>query len=239
MSSATEISGALQQRRRRRFRNRLRNAGIVAAVLVLLAGLVYLVGFSPVFAVRETVVEGNRLLSVDEVTEAAQVPTGEPLIRVSETDIADRVVAGLPEVAQVTVSRDLPGTVRIALVEREPVMVVGAEASRVFVAADGATFAYREVEGLDLPVADVPEGDARLLSEVASVAGALTPELQERAEQITATDRDDITLELDGGPDIFFGSADEPALKAEVATALLGQDAQVIDVSSPGNPVTR
>ncbi|NYI72101.1 cell division protein FtsQ [Naumannella cuiyingiana] len=238
MSTATRFDSYRDERRRRRARGRARRVVIIAAVLLVVGVLGYVVGFSPALVVRQVTVEGTSVLTPAQVGEAAAIPQGTPLVRVSESVIGERVAA-LPAVRRATVSRELPGTVRIVVTERTPVLVTATEEGPRLVDADGAAFPPGDKVPDDLPVAAVQGGDPRLLASVARVAGALTPELRDRGRELRASSRDDITLVVDGRPDVFFGSSDDAELKAQVATALLSQKGRTIDVSAPGNPVVR
>jgi cell division protein FtsQ len=50
---------------------------------------------------------------------------------------------------------------------------------------------------------------------------------------------DEITLHLQSGRTVLWGSADDSAAKARVVTVLLRHRATFYDVSSPGQPVIR
>ena len=57
---------------------------------------------------------------------------------------------------------------------------------------------------------------------------------------MTAEAVDRITLTLEGGRTLVWGSAEESELKAEVAAALFASvEAEVYDVSAPRHPTTK
>lgn len=228
----------LDTRRRggRRGRRRWIIAG-AAALAVLVGVLVWLVFFSSVLALRAVVVQGTSMLTEDEVLAQAQAPEGVPLARVSERDIAVRV-AQLPAVDEVTVRRAWPTTLEIRVTERVPVFGLGTGQEVSLVDAEGAIFRGPPPQGL--LEGSGPTDDPAVLAGAAAVVQALPQDLRVRAEQVTFTSVDAISVELSDNVEIFFGSADQAELKGEVALALVrGTNAKHIDVSAPTRPSTR
>lgn len=87
-------------------------------------------------------------------------------------------------------------------------------------------------------VAEV-EDQQRLLGDVAVVVANVPPEVRPEVVSIRAEATDRISLVLEGGRTIVWGSADDSPLKGEVAAALLTVEAKVYDVSAPGHPTTK
>jgi cell division protein FtsQ len=55
---------------------------------------------------------------------------------------------------------------------------------------------------------------------------------------VSAAEPDQVTLQLNDGVTVVWGSADQAALKAQVLSALMATHARYYDVSSPGSAVT-
>lgn len=97
-----------------------------AVVLAVVVGVVALVGLvaalvhSSLLEARQVRVEGVTGARADAVSQFAGVRTGEPLVLL-DTDAVVRRVERLPWVGAVSVSRGLPHTVRITVVERDAV----------------------------------------------------------------------------------------------------------------------
>lgn len=237
MPSPKQFAASLAELARRR---RLRTWwlwGGASMVVLVVALLVWLFYFSQVFASEETVVEGNRLLTADQVLAAAEVPMGVPLARLDVAAPAARVEA-LEEVRNATVSTDFPNTVRIAVEERVAVyqMAVGSEYG--WVDRDGVVFRKGQAKDEAMPVATIADPNERLRRDVATVLAALPGEVEAQVEAVQAVSVDRIVLDL-GERTVVWGSADESALKGEVVAALLSVEAKVYDVSAPNNPTTR
>jgi cell division protein FtsQ len=220
---------------------------VVAAVLVvsLVAGLVWLVFFSSVLAVRGVRVEGTGVLDPRVVRRAAAVPTGSPLATV-DLDRVEQNVERLVPVLSVDVSRSWPDRVRIDVTERVAVAVVESPSGLRGVDREGVLFRRYLSRPADLPVvrATTPvdaSGGAPddALAEAASVVESLPADLAARVDHVSVRTVDTIVLELRNGRTVMWGSADESADKARVLAVLLEQKASTYDVSVPGRPVIR
>jgi cell division protein FtsQ len=89
------------------------------AVLIGAAWLVQDLAASPRFQVRTVHVQGNQLLSRDEVDQATSI-VGANIFWVNRAEVANRL-SQLPLIQHVDVSAALPDTVEIHIVERQPV----------------------------------------------------------------------------------------------------------------------
>ena len=75
---------------------------------------------------------------------------------------------------------------------------------------------------------------------MATVAAALPNKLRGTVDRMTASNRDSITLVLESGRTVTWGSSTDSELKAQVVTALLKRKPKSsIDVSSAHNPAIR
>lgn len=241
----TDATSRIADRQQRRARRNWLRLVVAVLALALVAVGVWLIGFSSVFALREVTVTGVHSLGEDRVRSVADAPLGQPLARVSEREIAERV-ATLPQVAEVTVGRRPPNGIEIAITERTPVFAVAQGEQWWLVDASGVPYEQVTERPDDLLPAKAPL-DHQLLAQMAQVVTTLDPALREQTVGVAAQSRDSIVLtvadsgDAEGGKQVIFGSADELPLKNQVALALLGSvpDATVYDVSAPAYPSTR
>lgn len=221
-------------------RNRLRRAApllaaaAVAGVIGLCAAVVW---FTPVVAVDEVRVTGASLVSVDAVRTAAAVRVGRSLARVDVHGVHERVAA-LPPVGRVSVHRELPGTVVVAVTERTPVAVVeqsAAEPGLWLIDASGVVYTKAEARpaGLALLRIPAPSRTDPTTRAALTVLRALPPELLAPMAVLAADAPARIRLELTDGRTIVWGDATENAEKARVATVLITRPGRTIDVSAP------
>lgn len=233
-----DVTGRRRLRQREARRRLLRRLGLVAAVLAVAGGLVWLFYGSPLLVVRSVEVRGNTLVSAEEVTAAAAVPLGTPLVQVDDAGILARV-GELPAVARLSVERRWPTTLAITVTEREVRLVVARDGGFDWVDADGATFHHTLERPEGTMLARAAHDDPAILAGIVSVANALPATLRGMATEITADTADSITVQLTDGRQVVWGSSEASDLKAQVVTGLLDVKAGVYDVSSPSHPTTR
>lgn len=238
----------LPSRRRRRTASRKRRPIQAAVAVVGMAVVAWVLWGSPLLAVRTVQVDGVTTLPAEQVRETAGVAEGTPLLRVDVSAAQERV-AQLPQVDTVEVTRGWPSTVVITVVERTPVAVVGTPGRRSLVDARGVLF--------DTITGDPPEGVVPL--DVANpgpddpptmaALGALTAlpaDVREGVAGAAATSAEDVSLTLDDGTVVRWGTPEETEEKAAALTAVLEQieagslePAGTIDVSTPDAVVLR
>jgi cell division protein FtsQ len=211
-----------------------------AAALVLVAGLSWLVAFSPVLGVRTVDVRGTSLLSADAVRSAARISRGTPLVRLDKARIRARVQA-LPEVAAATVHTSFPSTVTITVHERIAVGVVRSGSGFRLVDRTGDQFRSVPSAPTGLPLFAVPAGAAGRTAgqAVATVAAALPQPIRAKVVSISAMDPESISLLLRDQVVVRWGNSTRSAEKARVLGALLGKASTQIDLTDPNLPFTR
>ncbi len=207
---------------------------IAAVALLAVAGLIALYR-SPVFSVKKVVVVGNSHLSADEVRGLAQVPSGATLLRFPAQSVAERVSAN-PWISTVTVTRDFPDTMRIAVSEYVPAAVVDAGAESLWlVDRDAWVIAPQTPETTstlvtirDLEAFEPVEGErstSEALRNALRVWEGLSDDLKGRTRMISAPSVDKTALITLDDITIFIGSSDDVARKDLVARRILEEQA--------------
>lgn len=230
----------------RRHQGRRRLARLIEAGLVLLVGAAFAGALhTPLLDVDEVSVVGIRHLSADEVTSAAGVEPGTPLVAVDLRAAGERVAA-LPWVARVELHRGIDGVVTLAVTEREPVAAVAGPEGPVAVDREGRVLGPvppdpgRPLPGLVVPGA-VPEAGRYLavrFDAALVLAEALTASVP---GAVTAIDPEGLAATLATGGEVRFGDADRLEAKLRSLATVLDQVdlacLAVIDVRLPGSPV--
>lgn len=232
-------------RRREGLLQRWRRPLIIGGIVIIGATMVWAIWFSSLFAVSKVVVEGEATLTAAQIRKIADVPVGRPLVRVDTVDIESRV-ASMERIETVTVSRSLPSTIRIKVVEREAIAY--ARLSGAIRAIDRYGIAFRTYKtppkGLlevSVIVAD-PRKRQQTLSAVASVVEVIDEKggsLRSQVQSIKASTKDSIVLDLTKGRIVTWGSAGSTDRKLAVLSSLLRISAKEYDVSAPDQPTTR
>lgn len=247
--SVRRLFMARQRRRRDAVVRRRRWAA--AGTLGLLAAVAgwLLWGTSLVLSADRVEVRGVDVLTEAQVRTAASVSDGTPLLRVPTDEVAARVDALTP-VAAVQVRRSWPDTVVVDVTERTAVAAVPRGDGHVLVDRAGVVFRHVERAPAGLPsvvVGSAEESEAagtspdEATSEVTdeamdaalTVLTALTPELRDDLETLVVASPVDLRLELSSGWTVRWGDETDSEEKARVATALLGREGEVMDVSAP------
>lgn len=218
---------------RRRLHRLLFVVGLLA-VAAIAAGLVY----SPILDVNRVAVTGATGEQAAAIRTAAAVDRGEPLLLVDLSKVRAGVET-LPFVAEASIVRELPGTLRVEVTWREPVAWLPNAAGGVdLVDALGST-----VISADAPPAGVPQlvTTTGPTKRAAAIAAALTVSLRSRTVGVSL-DGDHAELALAGGIVVRLGSPLDLRAKVRAAEAVLdalgGRTVTYIDVRVPGAPVT-
>ncbi|MEU4561415.1 FtsQ-type POTRA domain-containing protein [Actinoplanes sp. NPDC023936] len=208
---------------------------LIAAGVLLVAGLlVWLVYGTSVLGVRTVEVVGAELLSQEQVRAAAAIPPDRPLARV-DLSAAGARVRGLPAVDRVVVSRSWPSTVVIEVVERSAVAAVPARQGFILIDDDGVPFRAVAEQPAGLPLARLAKpGPLDENTESAlTVLESLSDELRKQVVAVAVPSPVKIRLELRKGRVVIWGDDTKSDEKSKVATELLGQKGDEIDVSAP------
>jgi cell division protein FtsQ len=241
-AAVVSVTSRLRDRRRAERAHTVRTVLLLVAAAAVVAGTGWVALNSSLVAVREVTVEGTSRLSVGEVLAAADVPGGRSLFRVDPGEIAPRVER-LPAVGSVTVTRDWPHRVRIEVVERQPVAVVEEPDGATLLDATGVAFARvaSPPPGLVPVTLGGPAGAAGADDARAAMAvlRALPAQVRRQVDQLRAPSPVSVSLDLEGGRRVVWGSAEDGDRKATILLALLRRPAQVYDVSTPDVVVTR
>jgi cell division protein FtsQ len=239
-TAATAEAGAqAEDARSRRGPSPWRTAFFVLAAAGLAGILAWVLLGSRLLVVRSVGVTGTNLLPASQVLAAADVPTGEPLMRVNTGGVASRVER-IPQVQSATVSRAWPDRLVITVMERKPALAIPASSGYDLVDPTGVILrnVSQRPAGIPrfVPVGAVPGNPG--LHAAASVMRSLPPNVAHRVKSVTAPTADSVTLYLTGGVTVDWGSTGLTAQKERVLTILLRTHAHYYDVSAPGTAVT-
>ena len=245
---ATAAVTPLARRRPARPRARSRRPIQLAAAVLVVGAVVWLLLASPVLGVSTVQVDGVTTLPADQVRESAGIEPGTPLLRV-DVDAARERVARLPQVASVEVTRGWPRTVVVTVVQRVPVAIVGDPGGRSLVDREGVLFDTVTGEPpagvVPLEVAAPGPGEPATMAGLAAIE-ALPADIRRQVGSVAASTAEDVSLTLADGTLVLWGGPEESGRKATALAALIEQladgdlePAATIDVSTPEAVVLR
>lgn len=210
-------------------------AGI--SIVVVAVGL--LLYFTPIMAARSTVISGLVAITREEVEHAAAVKPDTPLLQIDTDAVAERV-ATIRRVASARVQREYPSTLRITITERVPVVAKDYPDGPHLFDRDGVDFASAPPPpGLPYLDADHPGPSDPPTKAALAVLTALRPEVFSQVSRIAAPSVAGVTLTLNDGREVIWGTTDRTEEKALKLGALLTQPGTTYDVSSPDLPTVR
>lgn len=234
---------------RRRRRRSLMISGGALGVLLLFIAVLY---FSPLLPVRNIEVTGNDLLTDQRADELLSDLYGVPMPQVGPGDVRARL-GEESVVAEADAHVELPATLHVEITEYPPVAEVHEDDEVMLYNEHGdviRTFSGPEqLEAEDHATALIDSSSAleddEIFSTVVAVLGQLPQEARESMESAGADSIDSVQLQLTDGRTVVWGSQERGGEKAAVLQAILASEDEeftetdVIDISTPGTPVTR
>jgi cell division protein FtsQ len=228
----------------RRGRNVRALLGVVGTLVFAAAG--WAAVNSPLLDVDRVVVRGVSGEHEREVRAASGVVAGEALLLV-DLGAAERRVEKVPWVREARAERELPGGLRIRVVERTPIAWARRDGSTVALIDEtgsvvtdtpAAPGALPELVGLGpLP----PPGRHVTPTAAAGLLGELPVELRQQVAGVALVGGA-VTLRLTGGVEVRLGAPADTLAKGRVALAVLAAASPAriayVDVRVPAAPVT-
>lgn len=227
-------------------------AGIVALVVAVLSGMVWLLFFSPVLKLEAshiTVSGANEWVSAEEVATVAERQVGRSLLVVSTSGIEQDLKA-LPGVTSAEVSRQWPHGVAISVAAQKPAAVLRSSDGSLTAVDSQARVLNAVGASVDgIPVVDVDSVESGLESKAVQqtleVLASLPESWRQRITKVTAKTQDSVTTELDNGQiAIVWGDASQLALKKAEVDKIINDPAVIgdkhhVNVSSPKKPIIK
>ena len=239
VSAAPKLEARAQAQRRGRRHTLLKRGGWALSGVAPFVAAAWLLLASPWLVVDRVVVQGQQRLSAEQVLAAAGVAPGTPLARVDTDAVAARVRV-LGPVERVTVSRSWPGTLRVTVVERVPLVAVPQGRQFVLLDREGVVVARqsRPPAGVVRLVVAHPSPDDRATSSALTVLQGLPTGLRSLVASVRARTAEEVTLVLKDRRVVVWGGPSDSEAKAAVLVPLLKMKGHVFDVTSP-DVVTR
>lgn len=245
----TRTDPRISRRRKAVARSKKRRAIVRGVGVAGLALAVWLAFFSPLLAISEVKLAGAEHTTPDEVAHIVGLDASDNLLLLSTTEVAERVRT-LPWVKSVAVERKLPGTVKVSVTERTPVVILAMEDERYLLDRRARVLKVGSADE-DLPVfagLQLPSprpGDRLTAVQLQSALRAFSSmprSLRAEVAAVFAPTVERITFQLTDGIHIRYGAAEDTASKNEVLKVLLerlraeGRPASYIDVRVPEAP---
>ncbi len=212
--------------------------------MVLITGSVTL-SYTSVFGARSIHVSGEGRMGPRRVLKLAGVGEGTNLLHLDKR-AAEARLEGEPWILDATVTVELPSTLRVRVVERTPVLVMN-DGRRELVSADGVVLggAPRETSLPELVLEPGSEFDVGAVRAAAEAVAAMKAPLRSQVASVGVSDDGELSMVVDDGVEVRYGSVGDGAAKAQALRAILsfaareGKVLLAVDVSAPGAPTAR
>jgi cell division protein FtsQ len=229
---------------------RVRAGAAVAAIVVLWAGWTGIAN-SRIFEVKDIEVTGVSRLTDDEVIAQAEVPVDATLLALGAPGIEDRLLEH-PWIASVSLSRRVPSTLRIEVVERLPAAIVDTGQTFWFVdrharvlsesVPDSATVLPVIRDVADFTAEPGVVSDSGALQNALKVLDGLGEGLLASVRTVSAPTVQETALLTAGSVEIMIGEAVQMDEKSVLVSNILreqGSRVVFIDVRSVERPISR
>jgi len=227
----------------RAIRGRRLVATMIVASLTIAAGSL-VVSRSSLLRLRHLEVVGTSSLTRAQVVRLAALSSSTNVLWF-DAGAVERRLESDPWVATATVSRRVPGTIRISVVERAPVATIRTEVAFTLLAADGVALGTVAADPM-LPEivvmtgSSLPEGNAPAQAAARAIAGL---DGGRRPAVVRAVvDAGALSVELDGGTRVEFGDTTGIEAKTAAARQILrwattqGASVASVNVTAPDSP---
>ncbi|MBO9625554.1 MAG: FtsQ-type POTRA domain-containing protein [Microbacterium sp.] len=244
LTSTRDVWRAARARRKalraeiRRFTQRSRRRRIVwlsalGAVVLLIGGSV-IAAYSPLFAVEKITVVGATTLDPATVEAALSGQVGTPLALVSTSDVKAALLA-FPLIETYALEAKPPHDLTVRIVERTPVGVIRSDAGYNLVDAAGVVLSTTTDQPAGQPLLDITGGtSSSAFTSAGLVVRSLPADVRAALTGVRASTADDVTLTLNSGLTVVWGSSDDSAKKGIVLAEAIAAHpgATTIDVTS-------
>lgn len=209
-------------------RRALVSLGASAAVLAVLAAAA---PFTPVMPMRTVAVEGNHILSSERVEDLAAIPPETPMGKVNLKDAANGVASD-PWVKTVTVSRDWPSTVDIALTEHIAVAFVAESDGAHLIDEEGKDFLVADPPPEAIELVNAPVQDPEAMADVVAIAASISNRARQAIAVIEVQPNNHVLRTVDD-KQITWGASEDNENKSYALEAVLQMEGTEFNIVNP------
>jgi len=209
--------------------------GKLLALLLIVA--VFVLGIAIFFKVNEIEVQGNSLYSVQQVVDASGIEKGDNLMTISKSAAAGRIMAALPYIEEVRITRSLPDKVVLSVKESDAAFAVtDADGGSWLMNASGkilektpdSAASYPKVTGVTAESPTVGRQITCPQTENLDAALQVLAQLEStgyiaKIAEVNVEKTYDITVWYGEQYEIRLGGTDDLAYKIQYLTAVLGK----------------
>lgn len=228
MSTKVSVADKEQDAPKRGRRRALFSLGVCVAVLAALAAAA---PFTPVMPMRTIAVEGNHILSDERVEELAAIPAETPMGKVNLKDAANGVASD-PWVKTVTVSRNWPSTIDVALSEHTAVAFVAESDGTHLIDEDGVDFLVADPPPEAIELVNAPVEDPEAMADVVAIAASISNRARAAIAAIEVQPNNYVLRTVDDKR-ITWGASEDNENKSYALEAVLQMEGTEFNIVNP------
>ncbi|MDA8211504.1 MAG: FtsQ-type POTRA domain-containing protein [Clostridia bacterium] len=220
--------------------------------IVVLVAAGYVLLQSPLFSVKDVLVEGAQALKVDEIQRLSGINPGINTFKLNLKEVQERVAMN-PLVKQVKVKRDYPGAILIQVEERKAVALLPAQGEYLAVDAEGYYLTrVKDFSKANLPIiTGIRLGNLTPGKQIAGDGLAAALKFVQKMDQnqlanlseVNGADPLGIVIYTLGGTEVRLGASErieeKLALMREALKNSYGRKVEYIDITYAGKPVIK
>lgn len=203
----------------------------IAACFGVLVVLAALTPFTPVMPMRGINVHGNHVLSDEHVQALADIAPDTPMGRVDVHRAAQNIAAD-PWVEEVTVSRDWPSSVDVAITEHVAVAFIAQDDGTHLIDAGGNDFLIAEPPPQAIELVGAPLGDAEEMAGVVDIAASISERARNEIAAIEVSAQNNV-LRTNDGRTVVWGASEDNQNKSYALEAVLQMEGTEFNISNP------
>lgn len=214
-----------------------RRRTIIAVLVVVVVAVVGVLVAGQLLTVKTVRVSGTVNQDPEEVRTTSGIESGDRMAGV-DTGSAASAVSQLAWIDTVTVTRSWPSTVKIAVTEHNAVGVLDDGGTPVVIDDRGRQFLRGAAPEGTVPVQAQASDDAAVsaAAEVLSALAPLGPDFRAQLAEVDAPAADRVTLRFRDNREVYWGTAERAAEKAEATRVVLTREGAKWNVSNPAMP---
>lgn len=209
-------------------------------LIILLIGAIIYFMMSPLFNIRQIVIEGTSKINTQEIESLSQLTTGQNIYNFSKTKAKEKIKEN-PYISTVEIKRQLPDTVIIKVTEREATFLI--EFGNAYIYLDNQGYALEiSEEELDLPILSslsanlsefkpgnrLEKEDLLRLEQVITIISAIkSNELYDKLIKIDVADTTNFVLTMEDKKTVYLGDTSNLNVKMLYLKKILESEAGI------------
>ena len=117
---------------------------------ILLIGVILCAMFSPLFNIKDIIIEGNETISTEQIISLSKIQLGDNLFKINSAKLNKQIKEN-PYIDEIKITRKLPSAIVISIIERKPAYLIEYANGYIYIDKKGYILKISETK-LELPI---------------------------------------------------------------------------------------